>query len=385
MKVVVAMDSFKGSIASNESFRFVKSGILAVYQDAKVDMATIADGGGGFLKAMSTNLDIVERSVEVMGPLGQPVVARYGISLETNTAIVEIAQVAGISLIPQDKLNPLYTTTFGVGEIINDAIAQGCRKFVIGVGDSGTIDGGVGMLQALGYQFGDKKGKLLGLGGLILEDIDKIDHALINPQLKECEFVVACDVDNPLFGPRGAAHVYGPQKGATPDIVKKLDSGLVNLSNLSKIKFGKTMATMPGAGAAGGLGYAMLVFLNATLKPGVQIVGEANSLENLIRDCDVVVTGEGRIDSQTVQGKAPFGVTKLAKKYNKLVIAIAGEVDNDIKACNEAGIDAIFCVQRGPISQQQSMDNMTVGNNIKATTTQIFGLIKSLWSTVSVD
>lgn len=378
MKVVVAMDSFKGSITSLDASRFVKNGVLAVYKDAQVETVTMSDGGDGFLTSLVRSMNAITRTVSVVGPLGETVSAQYGLVPETNTAIVEISQAAGIDLVPEDKLVPVSTTTYGVGELIVDAINQGCKNFVVGLGGSATNDGGMGMLQALGFEFVDKKGKLLGLGGGYLKSIENIKTAKADSRLKECKFLVACDVDNPLFGAKGATQVYGPQKGATPSMVKDLEGGLVNLSNVVKRTLGKTVATVPGAGAAGGLGYAFAAFLNGKLEPGSKVVGDVVKLEDLIKACDVVVTGEGMIDGQSSHGKVPCSIAKLAKQYNKLVVALAGTVEDDIGACLDAGIDAIFCVQRKPLPLSEAMNTLAVSNNISATTTQVFRLIKSV-------
>lgn len=385
MKVVVAIDSFKGSITSADASRFVKNGILSIYADAQVDTVTMADGGEGFLTSLGRSMEAIMRTATVTGPLGTKLPVQYGLVPESNTSIIEIAQVVGLNLVPENSRNPMKTSTYGVGELILDALDQGSRNFIIGLGGSATNDGGVGMLQALGYQFVNKKNKLLGLGGNILPEIESIVVTKVDPRLKECKFLVACDVNNPLFGQNGATHVYGAQKGATPEMIKLLDSGLVNLSNIVKRVLGKTAATVPGVGAAGGLGYAFVAFLNGKIESGSKVVGNAVKLEDLIKECDVVVTGEGRIDNQTIHGKAPASVATLAKKYNKLVVAIAGMVENDIESCHSVGIDAIFCVQREPLTLDEAMNTMTVGNNIVATTAQIFRLIKGVSTTIQPD
>ncbi|MDR3021721.1 MAG: glycerate kinase [Clostridiales bacterium] len=377
MKVVVALDSFKGCITSKESSKFVADGVLAVYPDAEVVTINMADGGEGFLEPIVNSLKGIIRTVQVTGPLGESVQAKYGFVPESKTAVIELAEAAGLNLVPMEARNPLYTTTYGVGEIIVDAIEQGCRKFIVGIGGSATNDAGMGMLQALGYEFLGPGGQSLGLGGHVLNSLVDIRTENVHPELANCEFRVACDVDNPLFGPKGAAHAYAVQKGASPDSIKHLDAGLVTFSNVVKRVLKKTISTAPGAGAAGGVGYAFLAFLRGKLEPGANIVKDATKLEENIKTSDIVITGEGKIDASTVRGKAPFEVTKLAKQYNKKVIALAGIVSDDIAVCNEQGIDAIFCIQRGPIDSYQAMEIDVVTDNLKATVTQIFKLIKS--------
>jgi len=375
MKVVVAMDSFKGSIKSVDAARFVKSGILSVYKDAVVDAVTVSDGGEGFLSSLSRSMDAISRTISVMNPMGDEATAEYGIVAESGTAIIEAAQAIGLNLVPPSKLNPMVATSYGVGELILDAIDQGCKKFIVGLGGSATNDGGMGMLQALGYEFVDKKGKVLGLGAGFLSSIETIKTTGADPRLKECQFTVAWDVDAPLIGSKGATHVYGPQKGASPAMIKDLEGGMVKYAEIIKRSFNKMVGMVPGAGAAGGLGYAFLAFLNTKMESGSKVVEESIKLEDLIRDCDVVITGEGKLDAQTSKGKVPSSVAKLAKQYNKLVVALAGIVDDDIQGCLDDGIDAAFCVQRGPIDISDAMGALTIGNNLTATTAQVFRLI----------
>ena len=349
MKIVIAIDSLKGSLSSIEAGEAIKAGIEHVYDDAKVIVSPLADGGEGTVEALTEGMDGNMRSLEVTGPLGTRVVCQYGIITETKTAIIEMASAAGITLVAPDQRNPLLTTTYGVGEIIADAITMGCRHFIIGIGGSATNDGGIGMLQAL--------------GGVV-------------SSLNECTFKIACDVNNPLCGKLGSSAVYGPQKGATAEMIKKMDKGLNDYAKLAKLKYPNADPELPGTGAAGGLGFAFLTFLNAQLESGIKIVLEETRLEEYIKDTDIVITGEGRLDFQTAMGKAPIGVAKLAKKYHKPVIAFAGSVTADANECNHQGIDAYFPIVRGVTTLEEAMESSNAKNNLIATVEQVFRLWK---------
>ena len=289
-----------------------------------------------------------------------------------------MAQASGLPLVPTELRNPLNTNTYGVGEIIKEAIQKGCRNFIVGIGGSATNDGGVGMLQALGYEFYDENNNLVGLGGKVLNQIKsiKIDNRL--KELDECSFKIACDVNNPLYGKNGAAYIYGPQKGASEEIVKELDKGLINFSEVVKRELNKDIAHIEGVGAAGGLGFAFLGFLNSKLESGIKIILDEINLEEAIKDADFVITGEGRLDNQTAMGKAPIGVAKLAKKYKAKVIAIAGCTTDDALKCNEEGIDAYFSIINSAMTIDEAMNKENAINNMVSTTTQIFNLIKVL-------
>ncbi|MGN1033646.1 MAG: glycerate kinase [Intestinibacter sp.] len=377
MKVVVAIDSLKGSLSSVDAGNAIKEGVLEACPDAEVIVKPLADGGEGTIEALVEGMKGTEYKIEVQGPLDKKVTASYGIIEEgEKTAIIEMAQAAGITLVSKQERNPLYTTTYGVGEIIKDAIHRGCRKFIVGIGGSATNDAGVGMMQALGYKFYDVDGNLLGLGGQILGKIHKIDKTEALKELSECSFKMACDVDNPLYGKNGASYIYGPQKGATEEIVKILDDGLINLSKIVKNTYGGSYENTPGAGAAGGLGYGFLTFLNAKLESGIDIILKEINLEDDIKDADVVVTGEGRLDAQTVRGKAPIGVAKLAKKYSKMVIGLGGALTNDAYGVNEYGIDAVFSIVNEPTTLEKAMEPEVAKFNLRMTAMQIFNLIK---------
>lgn len=376
MKVTVAIDSLKGSLSSMEAGYAISEGITRVYPDAEVCVRPLADGGEGTVDALVKGMDGVYKKVKVTGPLGEKVDAVYGVIEETKTAIMEMSQAAGITLVPDEKRNPLYTTTYGVGEMIVDAIQNGCRRFVVGIGGSATNDGGVGMLQALGYQFTNALGEEIAEGARGLKELKAISDENVIPELAECEFKIACDVTNPLCGERGCSAVYGPQKGATPEMVEEMDQWLFEYAALACEKFSKANPAFPGTGAAGGLGFAFLTFTNAVLESGIKIVLEETKLSEYIKDADIVITGEGRLDFQTAMGKAPIGVAKLAKEYGKPVLAFAGAVTKDAVACNENGIDAFFPILRGVTSLEEAMKTENANANMADTVEQVFRILK---------
>ena len=375
MKIVVAIDSFKGSLSSLQAGNAVKEAVGRLSDNAEIIIKPLADGGEGTVEALAeiSNAEMVE--LEVNGPLMKPVVAKYCILNDTNTAVIEMASASGITLISADERNPLETTTFGVGELIKDAIKKGCRRFIVGIGGSATNDGGTGMLTALGYEFLDKNSNPIALGAKGLTGLHRIKTDNVLPELKECQFNIACDVTNPLCGENGCSAVFGPQKGATPEMIKDMDAWLENYAELAKTVSSKADKTYAGAGAAGGLGFAFLVFTSAALKSGIEIVLEEINIEADIKNADIVVTGEGRLDSQTVMGKAPIGVAKLAKKYDKKVIAFSGCVTADAEVCNEHGIDAFFPVLRCVTTLDEALDTDNAYKNLSATAYQVFRLL----------
>lgn len=375
MKVVVAIDSLKGSLSSLEAGDAIKKGILKAIPDADICVRPLADGGEGTVEALALGMNGKLETVTVTGPLGTPTVCVYGIIEETKTAIIEMSGAAGITLISDEDRNPLNTTTYGVGEMIKDAITKGCRRFIVGIGGSVTNDGGIGMLQALGYGLLDKDGRQVPFGAKGLEKLAYISDEQVIPELKECTFRVACDVTNPLCGTTGCSAVFGPQKGATPTMIEQMDKWLGAYASLTAEKYEKADAKYPGTGAAGGLGFAFLAYTNAILESGIKIVLEETKLEEYIKDADIVVTGEGRLDGQTVFGKAPIGVARIAKKYNKTVVAFSGCVTEDAVLCNEYGIDAFFPILRKPCTLQEAMDSGNAGANMIATTEQVFRVI----------
>lgn len=375
MKVTIAIDSFKGSLSSIDAGQAITEGIKAAIPEAEVYVSPIADGGEGTMEAIvsATGGEIV--SIPVHDPLAQEVIASYGIIHESNTAIIEMASAAGLPLIPAEQRNPLYTTTYGVGEMIGDAIERGCRNFIIGLGGSATNDGGVGMLQALGFDFLDSDGDSIIFGAEGIADLTEIRTDNAMEELSECKFFVACDVKNPLCGDNGASAVYGPQKGATPDDVVTLDGLLKKYADLTKEVLPDSDAEFSGSGAAGGMGFAFLSYLNAELKSGIDLVIEQTKLEEHIKDADIIVTGEGRLDSQSVMGKAPVGVASLGKKYGKKVIAFSGCVTEDATECNNHGIDAFFPILRTPCTVEEAMEHDNAYKNLRNTAEQVFRLI----------
>lgn len=370
MKVTIAIDSFKGSLSSMEAGYAAMQGVKNADADALVEVRPLADGGEGTVEALADGMGGALHTVTVTGPLGDPVDCSYCIIEEEKTAIIEMSGAAGITLIPAERKNPLLTTTYGVGEVIRDAIEKGCRRFIIGIGGSVTNDGGIGMLMALGYRFLDQAGEPVPFGANGLKVLSSIEDGDALPELKECEFFIACDVNNPLCGQKGCSAVYGPQKGATPEMIREMDQWLSHYAELAKKTFLKADALVPGTGAAGGLGFAFLTFTNAALEPGISIVLRETELEKYMKDTDLVITGEGRLDGQTAMGKAPAGVAALAKKYGKTVIAFSGCATEDAGACNDCGIDAFFPILRKPVSLEEAMDKENAKKNMAVTVEQ---------------
>lgn len=371
MKVVVAVDSFKGSVSSIEAGEAVRDGILLVKPDAQVKVITLADGGEGTVDALVRGMQGGYEEVLVTAPLGEKVNCRYGIIDNGDTAVIEMAGASGLTLVKREELNPLKATSYGTGEVIKDAMAKGCTKFIVGIGGSATNDGGVGMLQALGFSFINANGTEIGAGGGELSSIVNIDCKNALPQLKDCTFKIACDVNNPLCGKFGASAIYGPQKGATPPIIEILDAGLSHLADIVNKTFGSDQRNFPGAGAAGGMGFGFISFLNSTLESGIEIVLDEIDFDSIVEGADLVVTGEGSIDAQTAMGKAPVGVARRGKKYGARVLAIAGCVTEDAVQCNGEGIDGIFCIANRALSLNESMDNAIARKNITALVRQI--------------
>lgn len=376
MKVIVAIDSFKGSLTSKELGETIEKGIKDIYSKAEIIKIPIADGGEGTTEALVEGTGGTFVQVEVKNPLMEDIKASYGILGDGKTAIIEMAAASGLPLISPEKRNPMKTTTFGTGQLVKDAIEKGCREFILGIGGSATNDAGLGMMQALGFKFLDQEGKELGYGGEIMEKVFSIDSSEVLKDLDKCNFLVACDVDNPFSGLNGAAHVYARQKGADDIMVEALDRGLEILAKTLKNEFGKDIENLPGAGAAGGLGGGIVAFFNATLKPGTEIILEKVGLENQLKDADFVITGEGRIDFQTIMGKAPIGVAKLAKKYGVPVIGIAGAITDGAEKTHEFGIEAFFSIMNFPITLENAMKKENAEKFVEINIGEIFRLIK---------
>lgn len=374
MKILTVIDSFKGSMSSLEAGEAAAEGIHRADPDAEVTVRALADGGEGTVQAMVSNGNGRFRTVQVTGPLGTPVSCEYGILQENGTAVIEMAGAAGLVLVPEEKRNPLNTTTYGVGEVIRDAIGQGCRKFIIGIGGSATNDGGIGMLQALGYGFLDRHGHQIPYGAAGLKELETITDEFVIPELAECRFRIACDVKNTLCGEQGCSAVFGPQKGATPSMIGQMDQWLERYAALAAEKFPHADPEKAGTGAAGGLGFAFLTFTDAVLMSGIDIVLEETRMEEKIREADLVITGEGRLDGQTAMGKAPIGVARLASKYGKTVVALSGSVTKDASSCNDAGITAFFPIVRGPVSLEQAMCGKNARENLADTAEQVYRL-----------
>lgn len=373
MKIVVATDSFKGCMTSMEAGQAIKDGILNAL-DAEVKVFPLADGGEGTVEALMTCLNGERIQVNVTGPLGEKTESYYGILPDGITAVMEMANVAGITMLPDKSKNPMNTTTFGVGEMILDAVNRGCRKFIIGIGGSATNDGGLGMLSALGVDFYNEEGKKAGIYGRDVRRVEKVDISNISPLLKECSFTIMSDVTNPLCGEMGSSAIFGPQKGATPSIVEKMDEALKHYADVIKKDTGKDCSEMKGAGAAGGLGFAFLSFLNTSLVPGISYILDTLSLEDEMDDADIVITGEGKLDDQTLMGKAPAGVAALGKKHGAKVLAFTGNLALNTKA-NEC-MDAYFSICQAPVSEEMAMERDYALECLRNTVYEVFCAIK---------
>ncbi len=369
-KITVAVDSFKGSLSSREVAEAFEVGFKSQFPDCEVVKVSIADGGEGTVDALVETLDGQFIEAQVADPLGRKISARYGVIDGGHTAVMEMSAASGLPLIAPEERNPLLTSTYGTGEMIADAIERGCRKFLVGIGGSATNDGGTGMLRALGFRFFDTKGNELIGGGEILERIDKIDASTARAELAECEFIVACDVTNPLYGPEGAAYVFAPQKGANAAMVERLDRGLRNYARAIEQFNGVEVASMAGAGAAGGLGGGFKALLGARLERGIDMVLSAMQFSKIIAGSDLVITGEGRIDRQTTMGKAPSGVLREATAQGIPTIAIGGAVQ-PCAELNESGFAAVLPVVAGPVALEVAMQRDTAIENVRRTATQI--------------
>ncbi len=370
MNVVIAIDSFKGSMTSLEAGEAAKEGVLRACPDALVTVRPMADGGEGTVDALVYAMDADVRTIEVEGPFGALVDCVYGLTKDGRTAVMEMSQASGITLVPRSELDPVRASTYGVGEMIRDALTRGCETIFIGIGGSATNDGGAGMLQALGFRLTDADGHEIRRGAAGLRDLCDIDPSGADPALKDCRIRVISDVRNPLTGPAGASAVFGPQKGATPDMVAELDGLLSKYADISKKIIPGADPDIPGSGAAGGLGFALRTFLGASLEPGIDIVLEVTKLEDYIRDADLVITGEGRIDRQTVMGKAPAGVAKLAAAHGHPALAFSGSVTEDAGVCNSHGISAFFPILRGVSTLEEAMETDTAKKNMAAAVEQ---------------
>jgi len=373
MKIVVAMDSFKGCLSSQEAGEAVRRGILRAVPAAETMVLPLADGGEGTAQALSQALQGESVRLTVTGPLGEPVSAGY--FRAGSTAVMEMAQAAGLPLVPVEKRNPMHTTSRGVGELIAHAAEHGCRDFIIGIGGSATNDGGMGMLSALGLRFLDRDGRVLpGCGG-DLGRVSSIDDKGLLPVLRDCRFRIACDVDNPLCGPRGASAVYGPQKGLTPEGVLLMDKAMSHYAHITANYSNINYVNYKGAGAAGGLGFAFLSWLDGELLRGAELVMDATGLREALRGADFIITGEGRMDAQTAMGKAPAAAAVLAREEGCVVLGLCGSVSGSRSV---PGMDCVFPIQPGPVSLEEAMDPAVAAANLADTAQQLFSLISHI-------
>ncbi|WLS79795.1 glycerate kinase [Erwinia pyri] len=357
MKIVIAPDSYKESLSAQQVATQIELGFREIFPDAHYVKLPVADGGEGTVEAMvaATGGKIIR--LDVTGPLGEPVNAFYGLSGDESCAYIEMAAASGLELVPAAKRDPLVTTSWGTGELIRSALDKGVKHFIIGIGGSATNDGGSGMVQALGAQLLDKQGRQIGYGGGQLPELASIDMSQFDPRIAQCRFEVACDVTNPLLGKEGASAIFGPQKGATAERVEQLDRALAHYAEVIHRELDIDVLTIAGGGAAGGMGVALHAFCQAELRRGIEIVTEALGLDELVRDASLVITGEGRIDSQTIHGKVPIGVAKVAKRYNKPVIGIAGSLTRDVGVVHQHGLDAVFSVIYTICTLEEALDN----------------------------
>ncbi|CAM3626139.1 glycerate kinase [Rouxiella silvae] len=374
MKIVIAPDSFKESLSALEVAKAIESGFREIFPQAEYVKLPVADGGEGTVEAMvaATGGRVVE--VEVTGPLGEPIKAFFGLSGDEKIAFIEMAAASGLESVPQARRNPLKTTSYGTGELIKSALDHGVQHCIIGIGGSATNDGGSGMVQALGAKLLSQDGREIGHGGGELIKLDKIDISGLDKRIKKCRFEVACDVTNPLTGDKGATAIFGPQKGATPEMIKQLDGYLKHYAGVIKRDLGIDVEEVPGAGAAGGMGAALYGFCNAELRQGIEIVTEALGLDALVRDATLVITGEGRIDSQSINGKVPIGVARVAKRYNKPVIAIGGSLTKDVDVVYEHGLDAVFSVLYSVCTLDEALEN--AADNLRKSARNIAATIR---------
>jgi len=374
MKIVIAPDSYKESLSALQVASEIENGFRAIFPDAEYVKLPVADGGEGTVEAMvaATQGKIVR--LRVTGPLGEPVEAFYGLSGDESCAFIEMAAASGLELVPPSQRDPLITTSWGTGELIGNALDRGVQHFIIGIGGSATNDGGAGMVQALGARLLDAQGEQIGYGGGALASLTRIDISQLDPRLRQCRFEVACDVTNPLTGDEGASAVFGPQKGATPALVTQLDNALAHYATIIQRDLDIDVLHIPGGGAAGGMGAALHAFCQAELRRGIEIVTEALGLDELVKDATLVITGEGRIDSQTIHGKVPIGVANVARRYNKPVIGIAGSLTADVGVVHQHGIDAVYSVLYSICTLEEALDN--AAQNVRMTARNIAATLK---------
>lgn len=364
MKIIIAIDSFKGSLTSLEAGRAAQEGIHQLFPECETEIIGIADGGEGMLSVMQNVLGGTTHTIRAHHPLMEVIETSYGISTDGTTAFIEMATISGLPLIDKEQRNPMKTTTYGTGELIKDALEKGCTRFIIGIGGSATNDAGTGMLQALGFRFLDINGNLLGQGGEILEKIAQVDTQEVHPSLKNAHFIVACDVQNPFYGPEGAAYIYARQKGADEQMITALDNGLRSFAHVIQETTGKDIALIPGSGAAGGMGGGMMAFLDAELKSGADLLLDICRFEERIANVDLIITGEGRIDHQSLMGKIPGKILEAGMRKGIPVIAIAGCVEDE-ELLKEAGFKGIYATKPDFMPLEEAMKPGLAKQNIK--------------------
>ncbi|ARU89411.1 glycerate kinase [Pseudomonas sp. M30-35] len=373
MKVVIAPDSFKESLTAAEVAEAIARGWSAVYPQAEISLKPMADGGEGTVDAVLAAAGGERRELQVLGPLGQPVSAHWGL-LRDNTAVIEMAAASGLHWVPRDQRDATVTSSFGTGELIRAALDAGVERIILGLGGSATNDCGAGLMQALGVRFLDADDRELAPGGAALINLAQIDLSNLDSRVLKVQFDIAADVDNPLVGPRGASAVFGPQKGASPEQVQSLDAALQRMSRIVTSTLGEDFSAIPGVGAAGGLGFAAKAFLKARFRPGVELVAELSGLAAALQGADLAITGEGRLDAQTLHGKTPIGVARLAKAAGVPVVVLAGSLGEDYQRTYTGGIDAAFSLTPGPMNLEQALSNAAA--ELQARTTDIAQLWK---------
>lgn len=373
MKIILAPDSFKGSLSAVDAAQAMARGVRKVFPEAEIVELPLSDGGEGLVASLvaATGGQTIDK--QVTGPLGEPVEAFYGVLGDGDTVVIEMAAASGLPLVPEEKRNPLITTTYGTGELIKEALERKCRRIIIGIGGSATNDGGAGMAEALGVRFADSEGCPLARGGGGLARLEAIDLSLLDARVKETEILVACDVNNPLTGERGASRVYGPQKGATPPMVEQLDQALRHYARMIARDLGVDVEHVPGAGAAGGLGAGLMAFLGGRLVPGINLVLDAVEIERHLPGCSMIITGEGKIDAQSLSGKVPVGLARKVAGSGVPVVAVTGMVSGDPSLFRQEGISACFSIVNGPVTLQEAMQ--AAPELVERITAEIFFLL----------
>ena len=356
LKIIVAPDSFKGSLTAIQAAQAMAAGIADYDSTIRTVLLPAADGGEGTMSSLIGATDGRLITVDVQDPLGRVIEASYGVLGDKETCVIEIAEASGLLLLAENELNPLVASSFGTGELILHALNSGYRKFIIGLGGSATNDGGAGMLQALGMKFMDKEDKALSPGGGFLSELEKIDTTVFDERISECQFIIACDVENPFVGPSGASFVFGPQKGATLEMVELLDANLLKFADLVEKMTGHSLHHKEGAGAAGGAGGAFQAFFPAETKQGIDVVLEAISFEKHLKDTDIIFTGEGKSDVQTLSGKTPFGIATAAHRARKPVILISGAIDEESRALLSPLFTELYAIADGTVSTEESIE-----------------------------